>query len=58
MLFLILACLLLAFVIFDVDHNPVVAKRGLASPLCIPPSHREELTLPYGLTAADVEESA
>ena len=50
--------LALAFVVLDVDHDPVVAKSNGAPPLCVPLAYLEELILPYGLAAADLNESA
>lgn len=47
--------LLLAFVVFHMDHNLSVTNCERTQPLRIAPGHREELVLSYRLTTADVD---
>jgi hypothetical protein len=55
--FLIPPCLLLTFVEFYVYYHPIVADGDGPSSLSIAPSHLEELTLSYWLSAAYVHEN-
>jgi hypothetical protein len=45
-------------VILDVHHHTIKADDDRASLLRITIYHREELTLPYGLAAADIDQDA
>lgn len=44
--------------VLDVNHDAVESNRDRSSPLRITVCHRKELTLPYWLTAADMDQDA
>jgi hypothetical protein len=45
-------------VILDVHYHTIKADDDRASPLRVAICHREELTLPYGLATADIDQNA
>jgi hypothetical protein len=45
-------------VILDVHHHTIKADNDRASPLRVTICYREELTLPHGLAAADIDQDA